>query len=73
MLRQKGDTDMVVYYAREKGWTTDDYAKACEWHREGYTVITYNFSCNPVRICNWRTHKIAKIAPEDNFGVEVME
>ena len=42
---------MVVYYAREKGWTTDDYAKAREWHRAGLTVITYRDG----RRYNWRT------------------
>ena len=41
---------MVVYYAREKGWTTDDYAKAREWHRAGLTVITYRDGRRYIRI-----------------------
>ena len=43
MLRQKGDITMVVYYAREKGWTTSSYTEAFEWYRSGLTVMTYTF------------------------------
>lgn len=45
---------MLAYYVKEKGWTTDDYTKACKWHKMGYTVVTYSSKSR----YNWRTNVI---------------